>query len=224
MGAYVEGKLVGVDATGMELGSMEFALCGYGAQTPRGPFTFARLNAKVLADNQGVCSITLQGNDVISPEGTYYTVTTRNSNGDIAQVNAYIFNDGGSYDLDMMDPFDPSFPMPPLPPPIVNQLQSASGGPTFTFDGSQFLSFQYTLDQDATCEIENAKIGNLYTFIIRQDAAGNHVWTWPFYIFNATPINSEPNSVTIQTFILTDEPVNGHHIFYPISGPTWWTP
>jgi hypothetical protein len=50
--------------------------------------------------------------------------------------------------------------------------------------------------------------GNLYTFIIVQDAVGGHAFVWPAGTaptgtLNQTPVCQLPNSITVQTFVAT---------------------
>jgi hypothetical protein len=234
MSSTISGKLVSIihGVEGPESGTVQFELCGYGGQTPRSAAhqgawaTFARVMGHPIQVDPGTggWETTVIGNDAITPQGTYYTVTTRNDNGDITQVNAYYFLDWHDYNLDVTDPFDPGLPAPPLPPLIIPQLETITGGNWFGFDAGTYTAFEAILDQDATLDIAHTVIGNLYTFIIRQDATGYRNLTWPFYITNSSPINPEPNGITIQTFVATDESVQGNLVLYPISGATWWTP
>lgn len=208
-------------------GLLDIQLCGYGSRAPvaqgQGGETgvivdVSLLNVAPTAPNN-TFNIPLIGNDFIAPAGTYYTVTVKNNNGDIVQCNAYLFLDDNTYDLAAIVPFDPALPMPPLPPPITNQLQVINGGGDFVCAANAFLSFQLTLNQDATLEVDSTAQGNLYTFIIIQDGSGNHNLTWPSYFINASAINPAANGMTIQTFI-TDSNNN----LNAVSAATWWTP
>lgn len=207
--------------------SVEIALCGYGAQVPRaysdnGVGRFAQLSTRVPTEPlKGFWNATVVGNDVILPKGTYYTITTRNANDDITQIEAFQFNDGEQYDVDGTEPFDPTQPPGPLPPAIVSQIQTimldTSG--YGTGDGTSALTFKIPLNLDATFDIENAVAGNLYTVIIQQDGTGNRSLDWPENFRNPSPINPEPNGVTVQTFVFSDD-----SWFYPISSSTWYIP
>jgi hypothetical protein len=91
------------------------------------------------------------------------------------------------------------------------------------FDGSQYTAFKMTLDQDNTgAFLANIVPGNLYTFIIVQDAAGDHIFDWPtgpapMGTRNATPVSKEPNATTVQTFV-ADE----FGMLYAISAATYY--
>lgn len=206
MPATLTGKLVNIagdDAP--EEGSITIALCGYGSQVPIVPGSgiIGRLTTlEIDADANGDVEAELWGNDKIAPAGTYYTVTVKNSNGDIMQVNAYVFTDGASYDLGKAIPFDPNQPPPQLPPLIINQLLIIAFSPTPDFPGDQYLSWGIQLTGDVTSSTtSNTFAGNLYTFIITQDNIGGHEFVWPANVFNATPVSPTARAITVQTFV-----------------------
>lgn len=188
-----------VDAT------LDVALCGYGSQIPRSPdfALMGRLTEQnIPVDADGEFTFTVVPNDEIQPAGTYYTVTLKDANGDIAQVNAYMFLGDNDYDLDDVDPFDPSQPMPPLPPLIINQLLIVPWSPTPNFPGDQYLTWAINLTGDVTSSTVSGLVaGNLYTMMILQDSIGGHQFTWAPQFLNATPVNPKPNGITIQTFV-----------------------
>lgn len=53
----------------------------------------------------------------------------------------------------------------------------------------------------ASLTVKNITAGRLYVFILKMDAIGGHRFSWGGQIQNASPINSTPNSVTVQCFI-----------------------
>jgi hypothetical protein len=206
MAVTLTGKLVNIiGADAAEEGSIVISLCGYGSQVPIVPGSgiIGRLTTlEVDADASGDVTAELWGNDKISPAGTYYTVTVKDSNGDIMQVNAYVFQDGQSYDLGEAPPFDPNQPPPWLRPIIVNQLLLIAFSQTPNFPGDQYTAWGIQLTGDVTSSTtSNTVAGNLYTFIISQDATGDHEFVWPPNVFNATPVNPAPSGITIQTFV-----------------------
>lgn len=196
-------NIIGDDAP--ELGTVTFALCGYGPQVPRVEDTalVGRITTlQVQADANGDFEAELWGNDQIDPPGTYYTVTVMDDNGDIVQVNAYVFLGGQSYDLGTAEPFDPTQPMPGLPPLIFNQLLIIAFSQTPNFPGDQYTAWGITLNGDVTSSTMTGQMGgNLYTFIVTQDATGGWNFVWPVAVLNATPVNPNPRSITIQTFV-----------------------
>ncbi len=224
----VTAKLIGVLQQTVPAGlTVDIALCSYQSRNPvsRAPVgdngTFADINLLGVAPTQAgdTISVDLIGNDVIVPAGTYYTFTFRNGNGDILQVNAYTFVDGNDYDLTGLDPIDPNQPPPPPPQPISNLLLVVPPDAP-DFDGSQFTTWQMTLDQDVTTATLTGIVpGNLYTFIIVQDGSGNHVFLFPSGTHNQTAVCMKPNAQTTQTFV-ADE--NGE--LWAIGPGTWVTP
>lgn len=206
MPAMLTGKLVNINGDNTaEEGSIVVSLCGYGSQVPiiAGSAIIGRLTTiEIDADANGEVEAELWGNNLISPAGTYYTVTVKDSNGDIMQVNAYVLTEGQNYDLGSMVPFDPNQPPPQLPPAIVNQLLMIVFSQTPDFPGDTFLTWGIQLTDDVTnSSTSNTLAGNLYTFIISQDSTGGHLFTWPPTVFNATPVNPNGSSITIQTFV-----------------------
>ena len=194
-------------------GRVKVMLCGYGSRVPRenGVALVARISDDDVAIDgaTGHFSFLVPANDSIVPAGTFYAVTIADDNGDIAQVNAYRFTSNQStWDLNITDPYDPNLPPPPLPVPLGNELLIVPAAPNMNFDGAQYSAFMTTLTGDVTAPtIQNMRPGNLYTFIIIQDATGGHAFVWPANVFNGTSVARKPNVRTIETFV-ADE--NGH--------------
>lgn len=216
------------DSTGVPSGdpqaSIEFGLHGYGSQIPRvagqALFQDASIDIKVQpeGDQAGEFELMFYSNDIIQPPGTYYTLTTLNGNGDILQINAYRFIGSGQYDASLLEPYDPNQPPPPLPELVSHELLVIGANWNMVFPGDTFTTFQTTIGGDITePTTENMVPGNLYTFIIVQDGTGGHLFVWPPTMFNATPVNSEASSMTIQTFVC-----DGTGNLYAIAGGTYW--
>lgn len=205
----VTGTMASAANSAQVQGTVDVMLCGYGSRVPRvnGFALVARLTEQsIQADTDGNFEIQLAGNDEIVPDGTYYTITIRDENGDIAQVNAYRFlSTTPTYDLNLIDPYDPNQPPPPLPPLITDMLVILPAAPGMEFDCSASLSYQTTLTEDVTAPVfSNAASGQLYTFIILQDGTGGWKFIWPANVRNAASVDPAPNSTTIQTFIGDD--------------------
>ena len=202
------------------LGSVEVALCGYGSQVPR--INAASLGARITDDDvtinsDGTFSFRVIGNDEIIPAGTYYTVTIKDENGDISQVNAYRFGSAlPNYDLNLIDPYDPNQPPPPLPPLITNLLLIVPYSYAPEFTGDVYTSWQITLAGDALPTFTDLVDGNLYTIIVIQDANGEHTFHWPANVYNATPVNPDPDGMTVQTFVAVSDAL------YPIGAGTYY--
>src|SRR5947209_1104589 len=178
--ATFTGTLHTVIGNSVEQGSVEVALCGYGSSVPRanaqalfGEVTSKPADIVVAAD--GTFTGTVAGNDTIVPAGTYYTITIKDENGDIVQVNAYRFLGNTTSDLNVVDSYDPNQPPPPLPPLVTNQLLIIPASNAMAFDGTAYTAFKTTLTANVLAPtIANMLPGNLYTFIIVQDSAGTH--------------------------------------------------
>lgn len=203
-------------------GSIEVALCGYGSQVPRinGQALAARVtDDSVDIQDDGTFEFDCAGNDEIMPDGTYYTVTVKNDNGDIVQVNAYQFlSTTGDYDLDVSEPFDPSqTPPPSVPPLVLDLLDDVPYDPAAVFSGDAFTAWQITLVGDCTPSFTNLVEGNLYTVVILQDGTGGHAFAWPANVHNPTQVDPVADSITIQTFIAMSGSL------YAIAPGTYWT-
>jgi hypothetical protein len=219
----VTGKLESAANGTAVQGGVEVMLCGYGSRVPRvnGKALVAEIQSDdITVQADGTFTFTVDPNDTISPVGTYYAVTIKDANGDIAQINAYRFlSIPSTYDLNLIDPYDPNQPPPPLPPLLQNLLQIVPPAFDMVFDGTTYIGFKTTLPGNVSNPtIQNMQPGNLYTFIIVQDGAGNHTFTWPADVHNAVPVDPEPNSSTIQTFVADENadlwPV-GPATYYP---------
>jgi hypothetical protein len=225
----VSGKLISIDNSEQVDGTIEFMLCGYGPQFPRaiatgsdvGSICAVKISA-IAGGAGGTFTVGLVGNDVITPPGTYYTVTIKNANGDAVQCNAYVFLEShGNYDLDFETPFDPALPMPPLPPLIYNQLLLIPASATPNFPGDQYTAWGLTLNQDVTSStLSGIKAGNLYTFLISQTGGGGWKFKWPPVVLDAMPVNPEAGGFTIQTFVA----ISNNGPLLPISAGTWFHP
>jgi hypothetical protein len=203
------------------LGSIEVALCGYGSQVPR--INARALGARITDDqvsvnSDGTFQFHVVGNDEIVPAGTFYTITVKDENGDIAQVNAYrFFSAIPDYDLNLIDSYDPTQPPPPIPPVITDMLLIVPFGTTPEFPGDVYTSWQITLEGDAWPSFTNILNGNLYTIIVIQDSNGEHSFHWPANVFNMTAVNPEPDGMTIQTFVAMESGLHpiGAATYYP---------
>jgi hypothetical protein len=202
MASTITATLASITGEDQEPGSIDVALCNYGSRVPVVPGTAVFDSTTVQnipANESGVVTFDVPGNNVIQPPGTYYVITVRDANGDIVQVNAYRFADGTDYDLSDTDPVDPNAPPPPLPP--TNALDVIPWDDP-VFDGSVFTAWQLTLLGDTIGSVfQNLVDGNLYTTILIQDSVGGHSFEWPANVLNAMPVDQDANSISIQTFV-----------------------
>jgi len=100
------------DFTGTAAGStanpakLRIALCGFGQQIPQvaGTATIAKPGPFDVTSTGGQISVLLYGNDVISPTGTYYTVTVLDGENNAVQCAAYQFTGTQTIDLSAARP------------------------------------------------------------------------------------------------------------------------
>lgn len=209
------------DGTPVEA-TLDVQLCGYGSQIPRSPSyaMFGRLTEReITVDVDGNFAFTVTPNDEIEPAGTYYTVVVKDKNEDIAQINAYRFTGPGPFDLNIFPPYDPNQPPPSLPPLLTNLLLHVAFSPTPNFPGDIYTAYRFDLSGDVTGGTISGMVpGNLYTFIITQDAVGGHAFVWPTGVNNGSVTSATPNASTIQTFVAVEDGT-----LYSV-GPGTWTP
>lgn len=137
------------DITGSEVGSPAnpakvcIALCGYGPQLPRigGTALIARPGPIYIESPDGTFSERLWGNDVITPQGTYYTVAVLDGQGNVVQCAAYQLGGSGTYDLSALTPIAYPGQSQPLIISGTPQIQIAAGAidgvnKVFTFNAS----------------------------------------------------------------------------------------
>jgi hypothetical protein len=198
----------GVSGLGEPMAIVEIALCGYGSQVPgvTSDGNIGRLTNSIIAATDGTWTTDVYNNSNITPAGTYYVVTIKDENGDIAQVKAFRVTAGGSFDFETIAPIDPDQPPPVIPtPPPVSELLYVAAANGMTFDGSDYTAFTTTLPGDVTSSaVQNMVAGNLYTFIIRQDGTGGHSFQWPAGCQGATNANPQANGTAVQTFVAFD--------------------
>lgn len=213
------------DLSGNAVGStsnpayIQIMLCGYGPYLPRvvGTAMLGSVNTALTIPYQSLpLIIKLWGNDVIIPVGTYYSIAILDSNKNVIQAAAYVFTGSGTFDLSNLSPTFPSYV-----PSIMGGLVTIPFSATPTFDASLVsgpISFDLTLTNNVTAPILiSPQAGQIVTFILVQDGVGGWTFTWPVNVLNPGIIDSDPNSVTVQSFITR---ANG--FLYPI-GPQTYT-
>lgn len=73
---------------------------------------------------------------------------------------------------------------------------------TPVFDASAATSFLMTLTGDVTSSsVINPTTSEVITFVITQDATGGRAFVWPTNFKGASAIGTEPNSVSLQSFL-----------------------
>jgi hypothetical protein len=109
------------DLTGAaNAGSVVFRLVNYGNLAPviSGTSILAQVVNTATANGSGAFTITLWGNDAISPSGTYYEVSFLNAASGETVTVAYRFTGSGSFDISSLSPLV-SVAAPPTFYPVV---------------------------------------------------------------------------------------------------------
>ena len=95
---------------------------------------------------------------------------------------------------------------------IVNYATSIN------FNAATSAGFDLTLTGNvSTSALSNTSVGQIITFIIRQDATGNRIFPWPSALSNTIPICLAPLSISSQQFIVTSTGI------IPITPLLWQT-
>jgi len=85
---------------------------------------------------------------------------------------------------------------------MTRPTQNIESGGAILFDGLQAVCWFIHMRSSITePRIANIAPGQLYSFVFFQDANGNHVMHWPVNCVNAAPIDSAPNTTTVQHFV-----------------------
>lgn len=192
-------------ATADEAGYLQIALCNFGLIPPCIPGVAMLANAGIpqTFGPQGgsPLSVQLWGNDVITPAGTFYSIAVLDGRKNIVQGGCYELTGAGPYDLSNLAPI---LPVPySYPGPYV--LNPAASGPLVLSTGgwSGPIVFDVTLVGNVTSVAVLGLIrGQFVEFLIRQNGAGNHAWTWPAIAHNTPVINAAPNSVSSSAFVV----------------------
>lgn len=198
--------------------AVQFTLCNYGGNPPRVSGTAIVAGVQYTAQcTSGAFSVTLWGNDVIVPAGTFYTVTFLSSTGASLGTYAYQFTGTGSVDISQLSPLV-AYPViaPPAPSnsvllnPMAQQtiagyplaapqfigtliggigLNAQAAAASMTFNATQGTLFQTTLGLSVTSStLSGAVAGQIVIFEITQNGAGGWTFAWPANVLNAQPI------------------------------------
>lgn len=114
------------DLTGTaNVGSVQFQLVGFGTTAPHvaGTNMLVQILQTATANNSGLFTITLFGNDVIAPSNTYYVVSFISNTGVTVLSVPYLFTGSGTFDISnlipMGSPLAPAAPTAVLPSPFT---------------------------------------------------------------------------------------------------------
>jgi len=211
------------DLSGNQIGSsnipafVRVALCNYGTFLPRvaGTTMIARVGPYDIPYPGAPLALALWGNDVITPAGTYYTISILDAQKNVLQTAAYVFNGTISADLSTISPTFPAYS-----PTIIGDevFIPFSATPQFTCNLlSDLILFNLVLTGNVTSSTCLApQAGQIVVFQIQQDATGGRSFTWPTNVKNPGIINPAANSTTVQAFI-ADATGN----LFPLGPQTW---
>ena len=213
------------DLQGNDIGSVanpafvEIALCGYGAQLPR--IVGTSMLAKVGPGSQRIAyegapiTVKLWGTDVITPAGTYYTITILDDDLNVLQSGAYEFVGSLSGDLSNQAQTFPSATSSVMGSEVTLQ---ATATPTFDctlVNGP--VEFYLVLTENVTSSTLLTNFaGQIVLFRIQQNATGGFTFVWPTNVKNPGIIDSAANSTTSQAFF-----VAGNGNAYPLGPQTY---
>lgn len=215
------------DLQGVDIGSVsnpayvDIALAGYGPLLPR--ISGTAMLAKIGPLSQRIpylgapITVTLWGNDVITPPGTSYIISIEDDQGNVLQSNSYVFSGTVSADLSTITP---SFPPPPVIPTISGGEVAVAFVSNPVFNAALVIgpiTFSMTLTGNVVSPtVINFFGGQIVTFSLTQDATGSRTFAWPGNVLNAGIVNPAPLSVSVQSFIAR---ANGN--LYPIGPMTY---
>jgi hypothetical protein len=135
--ATLTGTVTDVNSNPVSGAVITVALWNYGNNTPtaNGGAIVVSPIITVTANNLGVFSTTVYGNDIISPTGTVYTVTYANANRITVSTATYTFNSNNTYDLNSFAP-NVTYPIPASIGPVnATQLQGRAIAQTAPTNG-----------------------------------------------------------------------------------------
>jgi hypothetical protein len=200
------------DLQGNDIGSssspafVEIALANYGPIMPR--IAGTAMLAKVGPGSQKIpylgapIVVTLWGNDVIVPAGTYYAITIFDDQGNVLQSGAYVFTGTVNADLSTIAQAFPSASSTV----VGSEVQMPfSATPTFNcglVNGPVEFYLLLTGNVTASTLLPNFA-GQIVLFRLVQDATGGRTFAWPANVKNPGVIDSAPNSTTSQAFYVT---------------------
>jgi hypothetical protein len=196
------------DLQGNDIGSVgspaavQIALANSGATLPRiaGTTMLAKVFQRISYVGAPIV-VTLWGNDVITPVGTYYVITIYDDQENVLQTGAYVFSGTLAADLSTLPQSFPS-----ATSSVVGSEVDVIFSATPTFDCTQVngpVEFFIILTANVTSSTLLPNFaGQIVTFRIKQDATGGRTFVWPTNVKNPPSIGLAPNQVTNQAFVM----------------------
>jgi hypothetical protein len=188
--------------TGASTGYIRVTLAGYGAQIPRVSGTGILAPLSYTSSVAASFSVTLWGNDVLSPtNATYYLVSIYNADGsNVVYQIPYQFTGSGTLDLSTLTPIGIA-PPPPLPIPSTVGANLFAAGPSSGGPGPMTYRSIVTADVQGVAVVDSptapqtvtGQTLNLVSAPLVLDAAS------PLTVPNATITNATVTTASVKT-------------------------
>lgn len=202
------------DVRGNEIGSVgspayvEIALANYGATLPR--IAGTAMLAGVGPRSQKVpyvgaaITVTLFGNDVITPAGTYYVISILDDQGNVLQSGAYVFNGTLSAALSTLAQSFPSASSSVSGSEVILQSTTTPIFDCGLVNGPVEFFLLLTADVASSQLLPNFA-GQIVMFRIAQDATGGRAFVWPSNVKNPGIVGTDANQVTSQAYFVASD-------------------
>jgi len=213
------------DLQGNAIGSLaspafvEIALANFGPILPRvaGTAMLGKVGpgAQRLAYEGAPIAVSLFGNDVITPAGTYYVISIFDDQLNLLQSGAYVFS--GTLDADLST-LPQSFPSATSSVTGSEVTLQPSATPTFNcglVNGPVEFYLLLTGNVTSSTLLPNFA-GQIVLFRLVQDATGGRTFAWPSNVANPSVIDGVAGSTTSQAFY-----VAGNGMAYPLGPATY---
>jgi hypothetical protein len=219
-----------LDLQGDQIGTVgnpafvEIALANFGPILPRVPGT-GNL-AKVGPFTQRIpylgapLAVTLWGNDVIYPAGTYYVVSILDDSLNILQTGAYVFNGTISADLSTLPQAFPSATSSVMGAEVTLQPTATPVFNCWLVNGP--VEFYLVLTQNVTSSTLLPNFaGQIVIFRLVQNATAGWTFVWPANVLNPGPVSpTAPSSGYLGASVQIGF-VGGDGNWYPLGPMTY---
>lgn len=189
-------------------GYLRIILCGSGAVIPVVAGTCVLEDATIpqlIGPQVGSTPISqlLFGNDVITPNGTFYEIAVLDGRKNVVQAGMYQFAQaGGPNTVDLSTATQIPAPAPAQPWSPYQAITWTTNAGNLQLSGVNARTFDVTLEANVgTLQMTNFAPGTLVQLIIAQDATGGRAFPWPANVKNPPLVDAAANSITTAQFI-----------------------
>jgi hypothetical protein len=207
------------DLQGNDIGAVgnpafvEIALAGFGPTLPR--IAGTSMLAKVGPASQRIpyegepIEVSLWGNDVITPAGTYYVITIFDDQLNILQSGAYVFNGTLSADLSTLPQAFPSAASSVMGSEVTVQPSATPEFNCGLVNGPVEFYMLLTEDVSSSTLLPNFA-GQIVIFRIVQNATAGWSFAWPANVLNPGPVATAAPSggylgASVQAFCVASD-------------------